>query len=291
MFDSCIARLETGQGALVSDWYDRLKPGAHFIAITSRLNYHRLTCDIEDAGFEIRDQIIVLGAEHRYSIALARKPLIGTVVANVLEHGTGALNIEATRVNLQTGEVKVGGFGNGGIGFGGGDGKNVEWQENSQGRWPANILIFHSPQCAQTGTRSDRIAAGVRTANFGTQETISGGNGSGGERDYLIEVAVWECANDCPTRMFPETAGGAAPKKSNTPSGKFYKGGWNPLQSEKRVEFPAGSASRFFQSVKSETELYAYLIRLITPPNGSILNPLNDTTIDEVIRREGLQSA
>lgn len=49
-------------------------------------------------------------------ITLARKPLEGNVANNCLQHGTGALNIDATRIG---------------------------------GRWPANVLIVPSPEVLQ----------------------------------------------------------------------------------------------------------------------------------------------
>lgn len=140
-----------------------LKPGGHLLAFGGTRTFHRLTCALEDAGFEIRDCLAWLygsgfpkshdvskaidkaaGAERRRiaggvgssnteslgtfkageaidpepitedartwqgwgtalkpawePIILARKPLIGSVVANVLEHGTGALNVDACRI-------------------------------------------------------------------------------------------------------------------------------------------------------------------------------------------------
>lgn len=142
-----------------------LKPGGHIIAFAATRTVHRLGTIIEDAGFEIRDQIEWLqyqgfpksldvsraidaaaGAEREvvgknpsyradqvdapsFSLqrnpnitapatddaktwdgwgtglkpshepaVLARKPLSGTVVETVLEHGTGALNIEGCRI-------------------------------------------------------------------------------------------------------------------------------------------------------------------------------------------------
>jgi DNA modification methylase len=71
---------------------------------------------------------------------LARKPIEGTVANNVLKHGTGGLNIDGTRVSMVGNDKKVGGFGNGKIGFGGGDAKGVEWQEQTTGRFPANLI-------------------------------------------------------------------------------------------------------------------------------------------------------
>jgi len=74
-------------------------------------------------------------------ITVARKPLSEkTVAENVLKWGTGGINIDGSRVKMKNGDKKVGGFGNGGIGFGGGDAKGVEWQEKTEGRFPANLI-------------------------------------------------------------------------------------------------------------------------------------------------------
>jgi hypothetical protein len=110
-----------------------LKPGGHLLAFGGTRTWHRLAVAVEDAGFEIRDSIAWLygsgfpkshdvgkalvkaGADEaeRWQgwgtalkpafepIVVGRKPLAGTVAANVLAHGTGALNIDACRVGAQ----------------------------------------------------------------------------------------------------------------------------------------------------------------------------------------------
>jgi site-specific DNA-methyltransferase (adenine-specific) len=120
-----------------------LKPGGHMLAFSSARTYHRMACAIEDSGFDIRDQIMwVYGSGFPKSknldgelqgwgtalkpahepICMARKPLIGTVAANVLAHGTGAINIDGCRV-------------------GSGAGTNLTASEhNEAGRWPANLI-------------------------------------------------------------------------------------------------------------------------------------------------------
>lgn len=96
-----------------------LKPGGHLLAFSGSRTYHRMTCAIEDAGFEVRDQIMwVYGSGFPKShnlkgewqgwgtalkpahepICVARKQLIGTVAKNVQTHGTGAMNIDGCRV-------------------------------------------------------------------------------------------------------------------------------------------------------------------------------------------------
>lgn len=136
-----------------------MKPGAHLVAFGGTRTYHRLAAAIEDAGFEIRDQLAwVYGCgfpkSHNLSggkgtalkpawepIVLARKPFRGTVAGNVLAHGTGALNIDACRIGTgggtetQRGEEKTKTVHAFGDGLGAAGGAVVP----GLGRWPANI--------------------------------------------------------------------------------------------------------------------------------------------------------
>jgi site-specific DNA-methyltransferase (adenine-specific) len=186
-----------------------MKPGAHLLAFGGTRTFHRLTCAIEDAGFEIRDCLMwvygsgfpksldvskaidkaagaergdagpstrhgggVVGAGTSYElppephrltapatdaakqwqgwgtalkpawepIILARKPLIGTVAANVLEHGTGALNIDGCRVGTEKRTNPAAGNKPGGAAFmGKGMPEGVSPTE-AVGRWPANLI-------------------------------------------------------------------------------------------------------------------------------------------------------
>ena len=111
---------DTGERAFAVEFWQEiyrvLKPGGHVAAFSGSRTYHRLACAVEDAGFEIRDQVMWLygsgfpkshNAGHGWGtalkpahepIVLARKGLIGTVAANVAAHGTGAINIDGCRV-------------------------------------------------------------------------------------------------------------------------------------------------------------------------------------------------
>ena len=92
-----------------------LKPGGYLLAFSGTRTYHRMAVAIEDAGFEIRDQIGWLygsGFPKSHNgewggtalkpawepVCMARKPLQGTVAANFAAHGTGGLNIDGCRV-------------------------------------------------------------------------------------------------------------------------------------------------------------------------------------------------
>jgi len=122
-----------------------LKPGGHMLAFGGSRTYHRLVVNVEDAGFEIRDQILwVYGTGFPKSlnvekelvrllkepdhwavkafagwgtalkpahepIVMARKPFRQTVANNVLQHGTAGLNIDACRIS--TADALSGGAG------------------------------------------------------------------------------------------------------------------------------------------------------------------------------------
>lgn len=136
-----------------------LKPGGHLLAFGGSRTYHRLVCAIEDAGFEIRDQIMWLyGSGFPKSknldgdwqgwgtalkpahepICVARKPLDGTVAANVLKWGTGAINVDGCRVGTES-TVTVRNGNSGAHGRYGKDNR-VFTRENPPGRWPANVI-------------------------------------------------------------------------------------------------------------------------------------------------------
>lgn len=148
-----------------------LKPGGYLLAFGGTRTWHRLAVAVEDAGFEIRDNLAWLyGSGFPKSlnlvdesgertgqgtalkpafepIVMARKPLAGTVAANVLEHGTGALNIDACRVahDEPEGRPSTGMHGRrAGI-----MGETVERHRettsaNTSGRWPANVILDES---------------------------------------------------------------------------------------------------------------------------------------------------
>jgi site-specific DNA-methyltransferase (adenine-specific) len=103
--------------------HDVLLPGGHLLAFGGTRTWHRIACAIEDAGFEVRDCLMWLygtgfpkshnQGEGRGTalkpawepIFMFRKPPVGTVAQNVLAHGTGALNIDGCRIEMQNGET------------------------------------------------------------------------------------------------------------------------------------------------------------------------------------------
>ena len=123
-----------------------LKPGGWLAAFGSPRTVHRLVAGVEDAGFEVRDQLLWLYAQGvpkspprrdglgstlkpAYEpVLLARKPMEGTLDANLAAHGTGALQIDAARVPRQ---------------------------EGGRGFWPANVALSHGPRCRRGHCQPD----------------------------------------------------------------------------------------------------------------------------------------
>lgn len=109
-----------------------LKPGGHLVAFGAPRTVHALTRGVEEAGLEIRDQLMWLYAQGMPKsrllagglgttlkpayepIVLARAPFTGTTPRNLKAWGTGALNIDGARVD---------------------------------GRWPAHVLLSHAERC------------------------------------------------------------------------------------------------------------------------------------------------
>ena len=279
-----------------------LKPGGHLLAFSGSRTYHRMTCAIEDAGFEIRDQIMwvygsgfpksldvskaidkAAGAERegerlgaasckwiengekcqghtngvlrptfhtgksdpatdaarRWSgwgtalkpahepICVARKPLQGTVAANVLKHGTGAINVDGCRVG--GGDVRrIKGDSGRGNSQSIGAFAGFEGYDTTNGRWPANFIHDGSDEATAGLGEASRF---FYTAKAGREDREEGceefdqrprptlGNGIGGQPDQ---------------------------QRAN---------------------------NRNIHPTVKPTELMRYLVRMVTPLGGTVLDP------------------
>jgi DNA modification methylase len=202
-------------------------------------------------------------------IVVARKPLIGTVAQNVLEHGTGAINVDGCRIGLGDDEncdkleARSGGergFRPDGYVAGKQDGGLPPGWDASKGRWPANVALSHLPECERVGTR--RVKGNGRFPGVQNEEPGAGrtmGSGWTGEvapeRDLDDEqVEAWRCAEGCPVAELDRQSGelpgrpnryGATDERSNAGG---YGGGWNksgPNYGD------TGGASRFYHITQS----------------------------------------
>lgn len=319
---------DTGETAFAAEFWAQvlrvLKPGGHIVAFSGTRTYHRMVCAIEDAGFEIRDQLAwVYGSGFPKShdvakaldkadgvwrgraksaksangsmagpnyertdkgaavsdiarawegwgtalkpawepIVLARKPLAGTVVETVVQHGTGALNIDACRIHgddAQGGDYTIKRFKPGATL----DKEGGTWKPEGDGplyrgvmkpgRWPANIV------------------------HDGSDEVVA---------------------------AFPSEAGGGFGVRG---AGRSILGSGLDRETGQTVGFgDCGSAARFFYSAKADADdrigskhptvkpvdLMEWLCRLVTPPGGMILDPFAGSgTTGEAAFRQGFRA-
>jgi DNA modification methylase len=320
-----------------------LKPGGHLLAFGGTRTWHRLAVAIEDAGFEIRDNIawlygsgfpkshnISLGIDKKLGlqdnrgsainvggkgeradietsvssangklqpaykefksdeakkwegwgtalkpahepIVVARKPVEGTVAENVLTYGTGALNIDATRVGTEVISVHNAPKGT----FAGGDaerGSDTDSYRQHEGRWPANIILDEYTAellDEQSGTSKSNSGGRSTGRNFGQEMDNSfskdrartGHTDSGGaSRFFYVAKASKRDRNEGLTGL---------PEKANVFMARANGTGEVQPGMERFATLPK---QNFHPTVKP-TALMQYLIRLVTPEGGVVLDP------------------
>ncbi|MFV2949984.1 DNA-methyltransferase [Pseudomonas japonica] len=285
-----------------------LKPGGHLLAFAGTRTQHRMAVRIEDAGFEIRDMIAwVYGSGFPKShnldgdwqgwgtalkpalepITVGRKPLIGTVAENVLTHGTGALNIDACRVE-PTGESRER------IGEASKEQRYTEHGSTNfaakpgvrggdpSGRWPANLIHDGSTDVValfpdapgQQGPSSDnqRTRANCYGAlsHGGKQYTPRADSGSASRFFYCAKSSRKDRNEGLPTGAQKAVSTNATMRQVENADWEARNGNHHP-------------------TVKP-TDLMAYLLRLVTPPGGTALDPfMGSGSTGKAAMREGFQ--
>ena len=272
-----------------------LKPGGHLLAFGGSRTYHRLVVNAEDAGFEIRDQILwIYGSGFPKShnldgdfdgwgtalkpahepIVMARKPFKQTVSANMNEHGTGAINIDACRI--PTDEALNGGAG--GLLSHQRDGTEpvADYEQAPEGRWPANII------------------------HDGSEAVVSAFPDAKGQQGDLKETGRARPSQGRYGDMEPPKAHAARVESEKSAARFFYCAKVKPKERDEGLErFIATSASDMTGGRKEGSvgindpragagrtngaknnhptvkpiALMSYLCRLITPPGGTVLDP------------------
>lgn len=282
------------------------KPGAHILAFSGTRTGHRLACALEDAGWELRDCLmwlygsgfpkshdiskaidseagaereqmlvptrpcnrpeqagpIALGASGMRDISapvtpdaarwqgwgtalkpawepiyLARKPITGTVAANVLKYDTGAINVDGCRIG------------------------------DADGRWPANLLLDEEAAAALDAQTGVLKTHGHRTAYVSTPKRIAynrsnpfvdvprGSNEGGASRFFYVAKA----------------------SRSEREAGLDGFGATNVNDGrETSIDNPYQRGDTLRKNTHptvKPAQLMQYLIRLICPPGGTVLDP------------------
>lgn len=327
-----------------------LKPGGYLLSFGGSRTYHRMACAIEDAGFDIRDQIMwvygsgfpksldvakaidkMAGVEFEAKpasgvgfmnssddgynttlnqlvqtgestdeankwkgwgtalkpahepIVMARKPLSEkTVAKNVLEHGTGGINIDGSRIGneertyggMSANQPEVGTF------------RDDNWvpkdiEVTVSGRWPANFIHDGSDEVLElfpdtgksTGGRiGKKDTSGVNIVPAGQYEAGDPGFGDSGsaaryfycaktsKKDRNEGLDDFEAKSIGPKghglNRVCQTCGTLQMKGCNCPDATY-------INQAKANHHP---------TVKP-TDLMRYLVRMVTPPNGTVLDP------------------
>ena len=250
-------------------------------------------------------------------IVVARKPLIGTVAENVLEHGTGALNIDASRIGTDGGTRRDGKADQpNGAGWENMRGHGIA--ELNAGRFPANVILTHHADCERTGSRTESVAKNVDFTD--TKQADGWGTGKAVTTEQEQTTPVYECAEGCPAAMLDKQSGVRVSNvRSLTGTNHKRADSYSPDRGEgddDRGYSDKGGASRFFKQTEWEPELDApftyipkpskkerpsvegvshptvkplklmrYLVKLVTPPGGIVLDPFagSGTTLEAAV--------
>ncbi len=207
-------------------------------------------------------------------VVVARKPLIGTVAANVLKHGTGGLNIDSCRIPARADELVED------------DGRRVDMERGTcaegydrpnatmfrtgkpavrggpskaAGRFPANLLLSHSPSCVHLDSNAD--------------------------------TDLWACVPGCPIRAMDAQSDPAQTDKGVSRYFMRFDPADAPFiyapKANKKERNDGVEGGNKHPTVKP-VAVMAYLCRLVTPPGGRVLDPfMGSGTTGIAALREG----
>lgn len=201
-------------------------------------------------------------------ICLARKPLIGTVAENVKTHGTGAINIDGCRV-ATTESLKGGQYSGTERNHGNcyGKHKNLSPSQYTQprGRFPANVIHDGSEEVVGLFPQTTSGKMTGKQGGFGNSSLVFGGNS---ETPDAISYADSGSA----ARFFYCAKASKADRNAGLEGFEERETYSESTATPMRDHREQVKRANHHPTVKP-TELMRYLCRLITPPNGTVLDP------------------
>lgn len=223
-------------------------------------------------------------------ITVARKPLAGTVAANVLAHGAGALNIDGCRIAAADAEALAKNWDRettvdmrGGKFVGGkAAGIPMTAQASRLGRWPSNLIHDGSDEVVALFPAQAGASAPVK----GTEPTANGFSGPvkfSGLRERVPGAFHADAGSAARFFYCAKTSRKDRNEGLQDPGPQFVHG-----TTLRKVENTATTGNTH-PTVKP-TDLMAYLCRLVTPPGGIVLDPfMGSGSTGKAAMREGFQ--
>jgi site-specific DNA-methyltransferase (adenine-specific) len=287
-----------------------LKPGAYLLACGGTRTYHRMAVAIEDAGFEIRDCLAWLYAsgfpkslnlgeglgtalKPAYEpIIMARKRFTGTVAANVAAHGTGALNIDACRIRMSADDAEtirtMSGWGKAGsmyighvLDVDGSLNRVTDAAAHDLGRWPANVTLDDGAARVldeQSGlSTSSATPAGTWRAGMGYHGgvgrvlTTDTPDDTGGASRFFFTAKPSREERDWGCEAFEAKT--AAELTNRAPGSKGLQNPRAGIRAGSMDRDVAARVARNHHTTVKPVALMRWLVRLVTPIGGTVLDP------------------
>ena len=281
-----------------------LKPGGHLLSFGGTRTYHRMVVNIEDAGFEIRDQIqwlygsgfpkshnIKEGGFKGWGTALkpanepicvARKPLEKglTVAENVLKWSTGAINIDGNRIPVsdtdpnhrRNGSINLEDGGKTSMfSMGGRNPKNNGNTLSFSGRWPANIILDETA-AEMLDEKSGVLKSGELKGYKSKESQNTCMSGKNYEREHTKSTKSEGGAS----RFFYVAKASKRERNIGLEDQIKEKQGARPNSKDISEKFPdhdhRSTGGNNHPTVKP-IKLMEYLIKLVTPFKGIVFDP------------------
>lgn len=212
-------------------------------------------------------------------VIVARKPLIGTVAENVLTYGTGGLNIDGSRITHNGRRSPAGADGTVKRTTGNtySEATTGEQFDTNKGRWPANVildsyaaeLLDEQSGITKSGKSGLRTSDGFNANAYGKGMGIKAGqdNGEygdtgGASRFFYVAKASKRDRNEGLEELEETTAAEMVDREPDSAG----------MNSPRAGAGRTSGAKNFHPTVKP-TDLMRYLIKLVTPPGGVVLDP------------------
>lgn len=295
----------SGVAFSVETWraiFDQMKPGAHLVAFSGTRTYHRMAVAIEDAGFEIRDQLAwAYGSGFPKSLDVSKAI---DKAAGAEREVTGVAGSSGSSRSCMAGDFAGGQY----MSTAAATDDAKQWQG-----WGTALKPAWEPICLARKPLEGTVAGNVLTHGVGglnidacriegddAQEGRSrhGGGVMAGSSFQMPDSVSSMPAGRFPANLihdgsdevvalFPEQSGGGTPASRR--SNKFGEifGGFEGGAAEHGIGGSSGNASRFFYSAKAgpldrlgsehptvkPVDVMRWLVRLICPPGGLLLDP------------------